>query len=85
MKTIKTWDIALVGWATFDSEVRLITQGRTDVKMFAPSPGKLVLIERQPAAPGGIPEGFPSKSTAKRIDALTRSQRESARQQETVQ
>lgn len=48
-KVIKTWDILMVGWATFDAEVRIITRGRTDVKLFASSPGKLVLIERAAA------------------------------------
>lgn len=67
MKIIKTWDIAMVGWATFDAEVRAITTGRSDVKIFAPMPGKLVLIERQqpPAEP-----------------KQTRKQREAARQLE---
>ena len=45
-QVIKTWDIAEVGWQVFDSEVRILTQNRTDVELKAASPGKLMLIEK---------------------------------------
>jgi hypothetical protein len=53
MKIIKTWNIPSLegGWPQFDTEVRLLTQGRGDVKLFASSPGKLILIERDAKPP----------------------------------